>query len=192
MDPIRPINPVTPSWPSLAVSHPYQQGWQDAAPPRPTLPGTGDETVPVFPYPPPLALPVSAPTLRQVLLDAGVRGLGPVGWGYELSPRELAAALHDAYRHIARSLYHALIEQPSLGRAIGTALAADPRGEGEVGLLMLSDERLSRSLGDLYNPGVTNRWRHTGERLQRTFAEAPKSIVGDLQLVEPPGRHRLP
>lgn len=191
MDPIRPVNPITPTWSPLEVSHPYRQRQHGESPQDQPSPRTDEEPDPVFSYAPPV-MPTTAPTLRQVLLDAGVRGLGPVGWGYELSPRELTSALHDAYRHIARSLYHVLIDQPALGRAIGSALAADPRGEREIGLLLLCHERLGNSLGDLFNPGVTNRWRHAGEQLQRSFAETPKSVVGDLHLVEPPGYHRVP
>lgn len=190
MDPIDPIRPVGPTWSPLDVLHPYDHPKQPQPPIHPVPPPHEEET-PAFVLPP--AAPVlPGKTLRQVLLDAGVRGIGPVGPGYALSPRELAAALLDAYKYLGRSAYHALADRPTLGREIGSALAADPRGEREVGLMLILYPRLAESLETVYGPGQLNRWRQAGEYLQAQLAERPQSIVGDLQLVEPPGQRHIP
>jgi hypothetical protein len=136
---------------------------------------------------PKVAQPPAPPrALRRVLLDAGVRGLGPLGPGFELSEQEMAQELQWVYRHIAKSLCDTLFEQPGLSTDIVAALAHDARDEREMGLLLIAHPPLGEFLQQTVSPGLLNRWQQAGDHLLRILQEHPRGVIADLHLVEPP------
>jgi hypothetical protein len=200
VDPIDPISsswPVRPIWPVWPETHPgFQPPLPDAIPqpaPKPRHPAAEDPPVAPFeehlPVHPPAA---PARDLRRVFLDAGVRGLGPLGSGFALSEQEMVQELRWAYRHIAKSLLDVLMGQPTLPTAIVAALAHDGRDEREMGLLLVVQPKLHQYLQMTLSAGLLNRWQQQGERLIEQLQANPRGIIGDLHLVEPPSQRWRP
>jgi hypothetical protein len=202
MDPIDPISsafPVRPVWPVWPETHPgFQPPLPDAIPyplPKRRPPAASPEEPAVAPFDEQLPVaPAAAPAreLRRVLLDAGVRGIGPLGPGFPLTEGEMVQELQWVYRHIAKSLIEVMPEQPSLPAAIVSALSHDARDEREMGLLLIAHPNLADYLQGTVSPGLLNRWHQQGEHLLGLLQQHPKGMLGDLHLVETPDHRWQP
>jgi hypothetical protein len=199
------VSPVGPVWPTPHTGHPgFPPGtlanrslpqWPDQARPEAAPPPAADpesDAAFVLPDAATPALPMTTKDLCHLLREAGVTGIGPVGGGFELGGQELSSEVRYAYRHIANSLLDVLAVQHDLPLSIQTALAADPRDEREMGLLIESNPKLVTFLGMTVNAGVINRWHKLGQSLLEQVAQFPQNVVGNLRLIEPPTRHWHP
>ena len=194
MDSIEPIHPIAPLYPVWPVRPAEHAGHFPGLRPQTDRHSSSPAASPEVGAPPvpeedrSAAAPLTPPprSLRETLLAAGVRGIGPVGSGFPLAEQELAVEVAYAYRHIAHSLRDVLPEQPTLPAELHAAATHDPRAGRELGLLLMAAPPIGQFLAPVLGTGELNRWQQEGQNLQAQLERHPASVIADLQLIESP------